>query len=310
MINLRPEGLASTEPFVRLSHSTMENVLTCERKFEMDKLLTIGAKREDSVHLSFGHSYGEFVATYLATGSFEMAVLDGWLAYHPILETDAKSQATAYHLMLNSRDALDGLLDEWEVAEFNGVPACELSFRIDIDDTFYYVGYIDVVLKHKKTGRYCVLENKTTGLQLHDIAPLYKFSGQALGYSIVLDVIAGEAQTEYDVIYAVGRLGKTPFTDATRCEVHTFKKSIYDRLEWFLALGQDVQRLHGCFETEYFPRRAQGCLKFNKQCPHFGTCHMRSADNYRKIELDEIEYQFHYTLDELIDDHLGRVQCV
>ena len=308
MADLRPSWCAPDQPYIRLSHSSLDQVQTCERKFEMDKLLTIGAAREESVHLSFGHGYGEFIATYMATGSFELAALDGWLAYYPIIETDNKSQATLYHLMQNSLDEMDKLREEWEVAEFNGIPACELSFRLDIDDTFYYVGYIDVVLKHRVTGKYCVLENKTTGLQLHDLAPMYKFSGQALGYSIVVDEIAGEGQADYDVLYLVGRLGKTPFTETTRAEQHRFGKNLQDRLEWFLTLGQDVNHLHGCLQTGNFPRRAQGCLKFNRTCNHFGSCHLRSADNYREIEKDEIEYQFHYNLEDLIESHIERVQ--
>lgn len=307
MVNLRPEWCGQHEPYIRLSHSSIEAVNTCERKFEMEKLLTIGASREESVHLSFGHSFGEFVATYLATDSFEMAVLDGWLAYNPPLETENKNQASAYHLMEASQQGLDELLEEWEVAEFNGIPACELSFRIDIDDTFYFVGYIDVVLKHKTTGKYAVLENKTTGLQLEDLKPLYKFSGQALGYSIVLDHIAGEAQAEYDVIYFVGRLGKKALGPNTRSETHIFHKNIQDRIEWFLTLGQDVQRLTTALEVGNFPRRAAGCIKFNRTCPHFGTCHLRSADNYKVIEQDDIEYQFHYKLDDLVASHLERV---
>ncbi len=308
MADLRPEWCGSHEPFVRLSHSGLESVNTCERKFEMEKLLTIGASREESVHLSFGHSFGEFVATYMATGSFEAAVLDGWLAYWPALESNTKTQASAYHLMEASQEGLDELMEEWEVAEFDGIPACELSFRVDIDDTFYFVGYIDVVLKHKVTGRYAVLENKTTGLQLEDLKPMYKFSGQALGYSIVLDRIAGEEQASYDVIYFVGRLGKQPLGPNTRSETHVFGKTIQDRLEWFMTLGQDVERLHTCLVTGNFPRRNSGCLKFNRTCPHFGTCHLRSADNYKVIEKDEIEYQFHYKLDDLVNDHLERIK--
>lgn len=308
MPDLRPDWCDPDEPYIRLSHSGLESVNTCERKFEMEKLLTIGASREESVHLSFGSAYGEFVATYLATGCMEAALFDGWLAYDPPLETDSKNQASAYHLMEVSQKDLDELLEEWEVAEFNGIPACELSFRIDIDDTFYYVGYIDVVLKHRTTGKYAVLENKTTGLQLEDLKPLYKFSGQALGYSIVLDHIAGQEQAEYDVIYFVGRLGKKSLGPNTRAEVHVFNKNIQDRIEWFLTLGQDVQRLNTAVEVGNFPRRNAGCIKFNRVCPHFGTCHLRSADNYRAIVKDDVEYQFHYKLDDLVASHLARIK--
>lgn len=304
----RPDWCAEDEPFIRLSHSTLEALMSCERKFEMDKLLTFGAARQESEHFSFGHSFGTFAACYLETGSFEISTIEGWLAYQPIIETEKKNVATAYHLFLACRDRLDELREEYEVAVFDGRPAVELSFRIDIDDVFYYVGYVDVVLKHKTTGKYVVLDFKTTGLLVEDISPLYKFSGQLLGYSIVLDEVAGPEAASYEVMYFVGRLGKTPLTDSTRPEVYTFKKNLQDRLEWFLGVSQDVERLHTCMQTNNFPRRLHGCLRFNKPCPHFGVCHMRSGDQYRTIENEEKEYQFTYRLDDLIDSHIERIQ--
>lgn len=307
MLDLRPEGLPDNEPYIRLSHSTLEAIQTCYRKFEMDKLLTFGAKRVESEHLPFGHGFGAFVATYIQTGDFNMSALMAWYEYMPIVESDKKNQATLYHLIERCVSELDALREEWEVAEFNGIPAVELSFRIDIDEYFYYVGYVDVVLKNKTDGRLAVLEVKSTGLQLQDIAPLYKFSGQALGYSIVLDEVAENHNASYDVMYFVGRLGKTAFSDGVRSELHVFRKTMADRLDWFMALAQQVETLHTCLKYSNFPRISAGCLKYNKPCPHFGVCHMRSGDKYKKIEIDEIEYQFRYRLDDLIESHIQRI---
>lgn len=307
----RPEWAADDEPFIRLSHSTLDTLYKCERKFEIDKLLTIGAEEEDSVHFSFGHAYGTFVATYLLTQSYNVALLEGWLAYWPIIETDKKNEATFIELAERSLPVLDELLLSWEVASFaNGEPAIELSFRIDVDSVFYYVGYMDVVLKHKSTGHYAVLDAKTTGLQLTDIEPLYKFSGQTIGYSIALDAIAGAELSEYQTMYCVGRIGRDPWGEGTRCELHEFDKRIVDRLHWFIGLMQDCQRMHLAMQLGHFQKRHNGCIVFNKTCRHYGVCHMTGSDKVRKFEKDEIEYQFRFKLEDVVQDLIVRAHGV
>ena len=201
---------------------------------------------------------------------------------------------------------LDTLLLEWTVASFNFKPAIELSFRVDIDDSYYYVGYIDLVLKSRFSERYAILEVKTTGMSLENIEPLYKNSGQALGYSIVLDKIAGEENTDYDVIYLVSQ-------DKTRTKewnvvphILNFPKTLKDRLNWFITLGMDVQHLHTMQETRVFPLRGGSCMQYMRPCFHFGTCSLTTGDRDKKIEVDNIVYDFNYQLDDLITAHLER----
>lgn len=302
----RPVGLPPL-PFIRLSHSTLETLYQCDRKFEMEKLLTIGADRENSEHFSFGHAYGTFVQTYLLIEDFDLALLEGWLEYWPIIEYGNKTQEVYIELAYKTKSLLDELLEDWELAIFNDNPAIELPFRINIDEVFYYVGYMDVVLKHRTLGTYAVLDVKTTGLQLLDIAPLYKFSGQVLGYSIALDRIAGEEVAQYKTMYLSGRIGRLPFGENTKPELFSFDKGLVDRLQWFLGLLQEVKRLHTSMELGYFPRRNGGCIMFNKTCRHYGLCHLTSADSVRQFEPDENEYLFEYNLNEVIQDHVNRV---
>lgn len=307
--SLRPEWASKHEPFIRLSHSTLETVNACERKFQIEKLLQGQPEREESVHFSFGHAYGTFVAMYLLTEMFEYSLYEGWLAYYPIIETDKKSQATFTELALQSQPVLDQLLEDWEVAEFNGEPAIELDLRIDIDEYFFYVGYVDVVLRNKKTGVYGILDAKTTGLTVQDLAPLYKHSGQALGYSIVLDEIAPDHSSN-EVVYLVGRLGRNVY-ESTRCEVYPFYKGLADRLRWFTTLLQDVERIKRAVELANFPRRVGNCLAYNKPCRFFGTCHFTSQDMYKEFKQDDKDregYTFHYHINELIDSAVARLE--
>lgn len=288
----------------RLSFSTLDLLHVCERKYQLEKLL-VGAGREESEHLSFGTAYGAGIGKYLETQDMDEAIWALFLAYTPLLETDKKSLLRCIQALLASQSKLDTLLNEWELVYFDGKPAVELSFRIDIDEEFYYVGYIDAVLRNRYTGIHCVFECKTTGLLLQDLSPAYKHSGQALGYSVVLDKICGEDVSSYSVFYWVCQLGKE-FSDI-KIQTFVFKKTLLDRLNWFIVLGLDVRHMQTMAGLQVYPRRYTGCLRFNKPCRHFGTCHMHSLDTPKKEEPDLLEYQFVYTLEDLVEEHMRRI---
>lgn len=290
---------------IRLSYSALETLNLCERKFQLERLLVGNELREESEHLSFGAAYGAGVQSYLTNQDPDAALYAAWLAYWPIVESDKKDQARCMVALLASFPTLDNLLLDYEVVEFAGRPATELSFRLDIDATYYFVGYIDVVLRGRFDGLYTVLEIKTTGLGLTDLSPLYMHSGQALGYSICLDRIAGQAQSSYRVLYLVAQLGKA--YNQIQPRLLAFDKTLLDRLNWFITLGLDVKHLHEMAELGSYPMRGSACLNFMRPCKFFGSCQLHSLDQDKVQEPDEVDYQFVYDLDALIEDHLIRV---
>lgn len=291
---------------IRLSYSALESLLVCERMFQLDRLLEGAPEKQDYPATVQGKSYGAAMQSYLIHQDADKAIFDGYLAYYPVLEepTKARSEEHAISLFLSSIPTLDNILADWEVPSFKGKPAVELSFRLDIDETFYYVGYVDVILKNKWSSKYAIGEIKSTSLKLHDLSPLYQNSGQALGYSIILDQMVGEDQAEYDTIYLVGQLNEK---HQHTIKTYTFNKTLTDRLNWFIALGLDIQRLHSMLENNIFPCRGSSCLQYMRPCKHFGTCNLHSLDSYKKREKDTIEYQFTFSLDEVIYNHLERV---
>ena len=296
---------------IRLSHSALSSFLVCERMFQLDRLLMGSPDKEDYPATVFGKAFGEGVSTYLLTQDPDKALFAAYLAYSPVLEDEKRTEEILLNLLICSFSKLDDLLLDWEVAFFQGKPAVELSFRLNnlgsSNNNIYFVGYVDVVLKNRWNGRYAILENKTTGLDLHDIDPLFKNSGQALGYSIVLDKIAGKESTEYDVLYLVGQL-KSRSGGGFSPEVHVkeYPKTLQDRLNWFISLGLDVSRMEQMLELGVFPLRGNNCLQYMRPCKHFGTCSMQVLDEYKKIPEDIIEYQFVYNLKDLIYDHIHR----
>jgi hypothetical protein len=289
---------------IRLSHSTLELIHSCERKFQIEKLL-VNDGREESEHLVFGTAYGIGVATYLETQDHDLALFKAWMAYDPLIEYGNKTEASCLLALEASFSKLDDLLQDYELVYFQQRPATELSFRLEINPLMYFVGYIDAVIRNRWTGKYFIFECKHTGLGLSDLSPLYKHSGQALGYSIVLDRIVGEDQSAYGVLYFVCQLGRT-FGDFT---VHLlpFDKNLMDRLNWFITLGLDAKHVEELRGFKVYPRRGSSCLRFNKPCFHFGTCHMHTQDTPKLYEPDTIEYQFTYRLDELVANHLIRL---
>lgn len=293
---------------LRLSHSSLEVLQSCERKFELEKLLAGNDEKQESVHFSFGHGFGAGVATYMVTQNKDRAIYEAWMAYDPVVEDDKKNQATCVAALISSFAALDGLLRMYEVATFKGSPAIELSFRLNINPSKYFVGHIDVVLRHRVTGRYYVMEIKSTSMQLLDLKPLYQHSGQALGYSIALDKIVGEEQSEYGVLYFVIQLpSKAAKENRATPHVMEFKKTLLDRLNWFVSLGLDVQHLEAMQQIGIFPKRFSACVRFNRPCQHFGTCSLQSFDVPKVIEEDTKTYTFEYDLETLISDHLERI---
>lgn len=289
---------------IRLSYSTLELVNTCERKFQLEKLLTNGAERDQASWLVGGSAFGHAVAHYMINQDREQAIFEAWLKYFPRLEDEKRTQAKYLNLCDRSFDKLDDILADWEIVEFNGKPAAELSFRININETFYFVGYVDCIIRNKWTGQYMVKEVKHTSSALLDLAPLYRNSGQALGYSIILDKIVGEAQSDYGVGYFVGQMGKE-----YNPNFHwlPFDKTLLDRLNWFVTLKMDVMRIEQMIELNVFPKRGSACLNYNRPCKHFQTCDLHSLDMPKAEEVDEIEYDFVYELDDLVQDHIERV---
>lgn len=295
---------------IRLSHSSLDTLQDCERKFELDRLLVGGGGKRESIYFSRGHAFGKGVQVYILTGNMDLALYHAWLDYWPAIEKPP--QVTLHrtlHALLCAQSKLDELRAKYEVVQFRGKPSIELGFRLNIDETYYYVGFIDLVLRNKQTGKYIILECKYTGYKRDDVSVLYKNSGQAVGYSIALDEIVGEAQSEYGVLYFICQ-DKDVKPKEFIFHALEYDKTLRDRFRWFITLGMDVEHIKQMRKLKVFPMRGQNCNKYGNACYHFGLCHMQSGDQERNDEPDPHEekgsYTFTYDLNKLIASHLER----
>lgn len=292
----------------RLSHSALQTLHKCERMFQLDRILTTAVEKRDYPATVLGKAWGAGVASYCVSKDIDKALFTLWQNYSPRLEDDTRTQPVAANMLLASIPVLDMLLQDWEIVYFQDRPAVELSFRLNIDSKYYFVGYLDVVLRNKLTGRIAAFDAKSTALKLFDLSPVYQNSPQLIGYSIVLDQIVGEALAEYDVFYLSGQLGSgTGFEPIVK--PYSFSKTLQDRLHWFIALGMDVKHLHEMAELGIYPQRGDSCLQYNRPCKHFGTCNLFSFDEEAAAISDKEEYQFVYQLDEIIANHIERIQA-
>jgi hypothetical protein len=291
----------------RLRYSTLETLYTCERKFELDNLLSGTEIREESEHLSFGTAYGVGIAHYLIHQDQDAALFQAFMAYWPVIETDKKNEVLMLAAMMNSFAACDDLLQDYEVLIVNGKPAAELTFRLEIDEGFYFTGAIDIVLKNKYNGVHYVMDVKTTGLMLTDVSPIYANSGQTLGYSVAVDALVGEELTSYGVLYFVCQMNsKNP--GGSKIHVLPFEKTLLDRLNWFLTLKMDVERIKQMQSLGVFPKRGGSCLHYMRPCKYFGTCGLHGLDKKKITEEDKTVYDLNFALDDLIENHIKRIE--
>ncbi len=317
--NPGPDDILMGQPGsrVRLSSSTLSLLQGCERKFQKTKLLHNPRVRDESPAMSFGKAYGAASQFYMilrteghsVQESIDSAIWELFKNYAPLLEDDRRFLERGIYTLERSIPFHEARLMEWEIASFNGKYASELSFKLEIDETYYFVGYLDLVLKNRKSGRYAVTDNKTTSLTLPDLSPVYKFSDQVLGYSIILDAIVGEQLGEFDTNYWVAQLSSRGIAAMyePKFEQYTFPKTLKDRFEWFLKLYLDVERFKVLQGLDIYPKRGSNCNSFNRICPFFNECQFTELDKPAIYVPDETEYDFTYNLKDLFEDHQRRI---
>ena len=305
---------------VRLSHSTNSLLRGCERKFQKTKLLHNPLPRENTPATVFGKAYGAAAQHYMVLRTMgetvqtamDSSIYEAYLSYSPALEDDRRFMERVIYCIQAAQGFHEQQLMEWEIAELGGRFAAEMSFRIDIDDKYYYVGYLDLVLKNRRNGRYAVTDYKSTSMRGEDLSPNYKFSDQVLGYTMVLDAAAGKELSEFDTNFWICQLPSSGISSIyqPKFKAYTFPKTLKDRFEWFLKLYLDVNYLETLSNLDVYPRRASHCTSYNKTCHFFNECQYTESDKPGIYEEDKTEYQFNYKLEDLFKDHQERLSII
>lgn len=309
--------MTDPEARIRLSNSTLNMLHSCERKFQKAKLLRTTAPRETSAAMSFGSSYGAGVQHYMVARTMGQSVKEAvaasqyvaWAAYNPPLEDEVRFVERSIDLIAKAVPFLEAQLRTHKIAEFNGRLANELSFNLNISSKYYYVGYIDLILQDIETGRYSVVDIKTTALTATDLRPYYKNSDQCLGYSIVLDAVAGKDLAEFDVSYWPTQLkrAKKDLFDSYM-QALTFPTTLKDRFDWFLKIYLDVNYMQALEPMDAYPKRGGACMAYNRVCNFYTECGSVALDEPQVYTPDDIDYDFTFELGELLADHQRRLE--
>lgn len=297
-INLHPN-------LSRLSHSSLLTLHSCPRRFQLNRLLP-NIPREENPTLQMGTSFGIAIQSYYEGKDINQIVWDIFLSWKLALEAEEKNinksiwyTISAIQSFLASPETTF-IREEYELAKFgpSEKPAIELHFKVDLENGFTYHGYVDLVLKHKMTGEYIVIEIKT-GSRVDEAR--YKNSFQGLGYSIVLDKIVGTEYSSYKVIYLV--------YDTATFQYHVFQchKQLSARADWLVALLNETRIIQIYAEDPRFPMHGESCYSFNRQCNHYGICNLSTESllDINDIPISpEQPYDVEVTLMQLIDTQL------
>lgn len=282
------------------SYSQREILHGCPREFQIHKSAggqssspgAFSSAALPNLHFVFGHSVGAGIQTYLCTGNKMAALFAAFLAWDTDLDSELVKQnkSSSFAILAVEKFILWWKANgeaEWELAFFNGKPAVELTFFLDTENGSYHAGHIDAVLRHRKSGRYMVLEIKTTSVRAVDEAQ-YGNSEQPLGYSLVLDKVVEEgvkdgtitptATSSFEVLYLIYS------TSLRQLIPLPFTKVRSERAEWLQDLLLDHTIINTYEKLGFFPKRGNNCWSFGGRCSFYGLCDMGIYKNTSKLK--------------------------
>lgn len=312
------------------SHSRLEALDGCPRKFELSGKLNI-RKRIKSLTFAYGHAFGEGVQALLAGKTFEEMIWEVFRDWEVPLDMagyeaeqrnkkgfwDCIDTLEKFDYLRNNMDDNELLLNsrkivwtDWEIAKFvsrNGEvkDAVELELEIDLGNGFFYEGHIDLVLKHKVSERFAVLELKTSGL--HTVPQeLFGNSPQPTGYMIALDTQLvksnPDATTSFDVFYLVAQTKKKQFYE------FQFTKTPLHRNQWLSYLLAKIDQVENLESRNLpYPINFKSCFSYNRPCEFYGLCHLpneviqRGNDMAESFDTELEPADISVTLDEIIE---------
>lgn len=299
--------------YLRLSYSGLGDLHACPRLFQLRKLQAESkVDMDSSVTFAYGHAVGTGIQDFLISKDMQKTIWNMFLAwpcdFFAENEKQKKSLAHAIAALQQFASMCDqGFLSEYEVMNYEGKPAAELSFRVKLPAGFSIRGFLDLVLSRFSDNERAVLEVKTnSGTWVNPYQ--YKNSSQGIGYSAILDKIEG-GTSAYSVEYLV------QMTKLERFEQFTFPKTMHQRAMWIRDILYDVEQIKSYVTNEgnygIWPLRGESCTRFGRTCEFMDICQlptqrlMQPAREIHRKDINrdgvEVEYQFDLTLQELLD---------
>lgn len=303
----------------QLSYSSNLLLHSCPRKFQLYKLASSkpAVDEKSQITFSLGHVVGAGLQDVLQNKSLDTIYWNAFLTWEAdLFAEDTKTKKSFWEAMLAIERftyvRTSSLLDDYELVYYTPegadvpVPAVELSFIINLPNGFKYRGFVDAVLRHKVTDAIMVLEVKTTGMATINPAT-YKNSAQAIGYSIVLDVLFPELSS-YEVLYLVY------MTKSREYFPLPFKKSYLQRALWIQELLLDCDTILLYEKAEVYPMHGESCFNYFRECEHLHTCTLSTAlltvpitqEQEDKIIADHSQFHINLHVEDLIAAQIAK----
>jgi hypothetical protein len=290
------------------SHSIDGTFKSCERKFEFAHVFQRVPDIEDSGYAAdAGTALHEGVQAWAShymhpdrprtPESYEEAVDKGLFAflrfwpyaeeYYAMVEKKpiAKQRSLGQALALFFKLVESNFWDEYEVAILpDKKPAIEIPWRIIHESAGIHLdalgrprvivtqGKIDFVLRHKESGIVVVVDLKTTVKSSDTAEATYRFSGQAVGYSIVLSGATGfDFSGGLQVIYLIANFLSQEITPLL------FKISPEEVRDYILTRNDLISDIRRNLERGFWPRTQHGCESWGSPCSYLKVCHLRDS---------------------------------
>ena len=299
-----------------LSHSSRTTLHKCPRKYQLYRLssqeqeLEKTAQDNQNITFAYGSAVGVGVQSALENKTEDQVILDTFLEWDTDLLIDNPRQNKSFWLALYAVQRFlalreEGFLEEYELVYYKGKPAVELSFQILLPDGFRYRGFVDGVLQHKLTGDILVLECKTSSGTAN--STMYKNSGQALGYSVVLDILF-PTLSSYTVLYLVYESKSYQYKELP------FSKSLFQRALWLQELLIDTQLVELYDSYDVYPMHGESCFDFFRDCEYLGTCTLSTKNIVKPLtqkildthKKDFLSYDFTVSFEELVTAQIAK----
>jgi len=299
-----------------LSHSSRCLLHTCPRKYQLYRLnsetilMEDGKEREQAVTFAYGKVVGLGMQLVLQGLTEDEIYLKCFLEWDTDLLAENDKQKKSFWLaMFAVRKFIalraDGFLENYGLVYYQDLPAIELSFQVTLPNGFKYRGFIDAVLQHRLTKEIMVLEAKTSSGAANSAA--YKNSGQALGYSVVLDILFPELSS-YSVLYLVYETKSKEYVELP------FKKSLLQRALWLQELLIDTKIIEMFELYDTYPMHGESCNHFFRDCEYLSLCTLDTdkltkpwtTKLQRELEESDSKYQFNVSFEELLESQLSK----
>ena len=310
-------GEGDIDPRVKLlSHSSRSLLNKCARKYQLYRLSSEQQEgdpiktAESLVTFAYGKAVGVGVQSTLEDKTEDQILMDVFLEWDTDLLAETPRQKKSFWLaVFATQKFMDmrfgGYLEDYELVYYDGKPAVELAFQITLPEGYKYRGFVDAVLRHKKTGEIVVLECKTSSGTAQSAQ--YKNSGQALGYSVVLDILFPKLSS-YSVLYFVYESVSMSYKELV------FPKSLLQRALWLQELLIDTQIINLYESYGTYPMQGGSCFDFFKPCEYLGLCTLTTSRLTKpltqavldKIKEDEAKYTFKLDFYDLVDAQIAK----